>query len=249
MKNKINLVTFSNTGIVRERNEDIVFVNSQNHLFGVCDGMGGLKYGKKAAEIVGEYFQSYNLIEKSVEQEMQFSEEEIIKDIICDIDYKIGFQNYPWYTRYGCTLCGVWIINDLEAIIFNVGDSRCYIYRDNFWEGELLTKDHNQASEIYNKGAKAANHDIESGKHILTKFIGNFEDNEPEICRVKYHVGDRFLICTDGLYNEVQKKEMDEIMYNKSCRNIMEIGSDLMTKAIVAGGKDNISLVLIDFME
>ena len=249
MERRISVATLSNIGAVRERNEDTIFVNSKLHLFGVCDGMGGLKYGKEAAEMVSEFFQQSNLVSEYATQASALSEEEIIKEIISDINQNISFHNYSWYVRYGCTLCGVWFINDDDAVVFSLGDSRCYILRNNIDESVLLTKDHNQAAELCAENRNDIDLDNEKGKNILTKYIGNLEDNAPFVCRVNYHIGDRFLICTDGLYNEVEKKEIDNILYNNTHRDIEDICGLLVEKAISNGGHDNISTVLINIIE
>lgn len=249
MENKINLAIHSSTGIVRERNEDAVFVNMKNHLLGVCDGMGGLKYGKDAAEIVSEYFQQNGLIDEFLAQNSQMKEEQIIQELIYDINQRIAFHNYSWYVRYGCTLCGIWIVNDKEAIIFNLGDSRCYFFKNDSVEGEILTRDHNRAAELKIGNNNKTSPDNKNGKNILTKYIGNLGENEPCIYRVAFQKGDRFLICTDGLYNELQKTEIDTIIYNNTHRDIGEVGSLLVDKSIAAGGRDNVTVLLIEFVE
>ena len=240
------MAILSDTGAIRESNEDAVFVNSKNYLFGVCDGMGGLKYGKRTAEMVSEYFQQYSLIDEYIGSNPCMSEEEIIQEVICDIDEKISFYNYPWYVRYGCTLCGIWIVNDHEALVFNLGDSRCYSFKYNSQVSEILTKDHNLAAEMNNGDEKAMGPDSENGKNILTKYIGNPENNKPYIQRVNYRQGDRFLICTDGLYNELQKKEIERIIYNHARGDIDEASTLLVDNSIAAGGRDNVSVVLIE---
>lgn len=246
---KFNLAIHSNAGVVRERNEDTVFLNPKNHLLGVCDGMGGLKYGKDAAEIVRDYFQQNNLIDEFLTQNSQMPEEHIIQELIYDINQRIAFHNYPWYVRYGCTLCGIWIVNDKEAIIFNLGDSRCYLFKNDSVEGELLTRDHNRATELQIGNNNNAFADNKNGKNILTKYIGNLGDNEPCIYRVGFQQGDRFLICTDGLYNELQKTEIDKIIYSNIHRDIREVGALLVETSIAAGGRDNVTVVLIEFVE
>lgn len=248
---KYNVAALSRTGIVRERNEDKIFINSKIRLFGVCDGMGGLKYGKETAEMVSEYFRQHSLIDDSVISYSKISKEQVIQEIILDIDQRIAFRNYSWYVRYGCTLCGVWIINNHEAMIFNLGDSRCYIFKSNAQEGKLLTRDHNQASELCNENetVSISNSQNALGKNILTKYIGNPGSNEPDIIKVNYQNGDRFLICTDGLYNELQEKEIDNIMYNYGHKDITETSKNLVEESIVAGGRDNISVVLIEFKD
>ncbi len=248
MNRRINVATFSSTGIVRERNEDTIFVNSKNLLFGVCDGMGGLKYGKKAAELVSEYFQQCSMIDNNDVSQMEIPEEQVIQEMIYDINQRIAFNNYPWYVRYGCALCGIWIVSDNDAIVFNLGDSRCYIFKYNSQEGELLTRDHNRASELKNKNVTDGNFDNKIERNILTKYIGKIEENEPNICKVSFRQGDRFLICTDGLYNELSKKQIENILYNHEYRDIEEVGRILVKKSIAAGGRDNISVVLIDII-
>ena len=249
MERIINVATLSSTGTVRERNEDTIFVNSKNYLFGVCDGMGGLKYGKKTAEMVSEYFEQLGLIEECTGSNSQTSEEQIMKEIICNIDQKIAFYNYPWYVRFGCTLCGICVLNDHEAIVFNLGDSRCYSFKNNSQESEIITSDHNLAAESRKGNEQITDPDLEKGKNILTKYIGNPEDNEPYISRVNYQCGDRFLLCTDGLYNELPKKEIDKIVYNYAHKDINEASTLLVDNSIAAGGRDNVTVVLIDIIE
>ena len=238
MERIINVATLSSTGTVRERNEDTIFVNSKNYLFGVCDGMGGLKYGKKTAEMVSEYFEQLGLIEECTGSNSQTSEEQIMKEIICNIDQKIAFYNYPWYVRFGCTLCGIWVLNDHEAIVFNLGDSRCYSFKNNSQESEIITSDHNLAAESRKGNEQITDPDLEKGKEQI-KMIR-------ESCKINIAILDRI---EKEIHEGMPTSEIDKIVYNYAHKDINEASTLLVDNSIAAGGRDNVTVVLIDIIE
>lgn len=249
MSGRINVVTYTDIGKKRERNEDKIFVNYSLQLFGLCDGMGGLKYGKEAADLVAHYFSRSDIFEyKDTGNIINTDSINMLKNAISNINQKIGFKNYEWYVRYGCTLCGIWFVNEHQALVFNLGDSRCYIYRNKETVLERITNDHNQAQQLFDSKKSITAEEMNCARHILTRYVGKLHDDEPDIFQVNFQSGDRFLVCTDGLYIEVPEKELQYIMYNNSRKEIFEFGDVFIEKALNHGGRDNISLVILEPM-
>lgn len=246
MKESINAVAYTHIGYKRERNDDAFFINYTWKFFGVCDGIGGIKYGKKTAELAADYFNGNVFEFEGEEKDLDLPPDQLLKKVIDRLDQLIGLKNYEWYVRYGCTLCGIWIVDKAHAFVFNLGDSRCYVYRKNEKVLEKLTEDHNMAEAILKKERSAGDMELRQARHILTKYIGNLYDNEPEIISIDYQMGDRFLICTDGLYSEVSEKELYNIMYNYEHKEISKVGDLFIQRALESGGNDNITLVIIE---
>lgn len=242
---RIEAVAYTDIGYVREQNEDTAFINSQANIYGVCDGIGGLEHGKDAAEMVREFFLNNNLSEKLSDS----SSDQALLDAISDIDQEVGFRNFSWYVQYGCTLCGVWIKNENQVTVFHLGDSRCYIWRKNSHHLELITRDHNLAQDGLETNKKAFLGKKECRQNIITRYIGNPNGNTVDFLHLKLAVGDRILLCTDGLYNAVSEKEMKMILYNNMRRQVTEFGQEFIKAALDAGGNDNITLLMLDIME
>ncbi len=146
----------------------------------------------------------------------------------------------------GTTLAAVALVNeddhDLLALV-NVGDSRVYRFHD----GELsqITTDHSLAEEMVKTGeltsAEAAVH---PHRHILTRALGVSADVSVDLWRIQPARGDRFLLCSDGLTNELGESEIAEVLASVS--DPREAADLLVRAARSHGGSDNITVVVVD---
>lgn len=206
-------------------------------LFSVCDGMGGTKLGEEAS------FEAVNML--SEQDGGNFSENlnSYIKKVnnkICEIAQKTGKST-------GTTFVSLYI-DDQFAEIANIGDSRCYMYRDGYIK--QITRDHTEAQAMVEDGMLDANKAKSSAAfHILTQHLGIDENElvlEPDITRTRLHNDDIFLLCSDGLTDMLDDAEIAYVI--RSGGDLKKIADMLVKKALEAGGHDNITLVIVKIL-
>ena len=140
----------------------------------------------------------------------------------------------------GTTLTVIWPA-EKEMIIGQIGDSRAYLLRD----GELtqITDDHSMVADMVRKGVlteeQAACHPM---RNYITRAVGTEENIEIDLKKHDRKQGDRWLICSDGLYGMINRTQLLEIMKTD---DLEKTADDLLQAAMQGGGKDNISLILL----
>ena len=133
-------------------------------------------------------------------------------------------------------------IVDLVLQVANVGDSRLYVISD---ELRQITNDHSYVEEMIKVGSldrqSARNH---PQKNIITRAIGADDEIEPDFFTVKLKKGQKVLMCSDGLTNMIEDDDIFKII--KESKSLEEAGLNLVRTANDNGGKDNVSVILID---
>jgi PPM family protein phosphatase len=227
----------TDTGLVRSVNQDLA-VESSN-LFAVADGMGGHAGGEVAAQmavdtlgvVFGRQPTAVGLSEAVVEANSAVWEHSL---------------EHPELRGMGTTLTAVGLVqedgHDVLALV-NVGDSRSYRLHDG--QMTLLTTDHSVAEEMVRSGElterEAAVH---PQRHILTRALGVSSDVAVDFWRLQPVRGDRYLLCSDGLTNELEDEQIAQVL--TSVGDPRE-ASDLLVRAARAhGGSDNITVIVID---
>lgn len=251
----IRYAAVSHPGKVRFRNEDNFRVDSfyrkdvtvhemsqsgkakpSRFLAAVCDGMGGEADGETASLLAVE-----GLLPRSFKELPACALEDI---------RAANLRLCQYITQHGGIRCGSTLaalyIDAGQAVCCNVGDSRVYLFRD----GQLtqLTKDHSRAQQMVDMGIltpeKAR---LSSARHELTQHLGIFEEEmviEPWIAPpVALISGDRFLLCSDGLTDMVQDTEITQILSGPGSPK--EQADRLLEQALCAGGRDNITILLL----
>jgi protein phosphatase len=131
------------------------------------------------------------------------------------------------------------LLRDNKAFIGNIGDSRAYILRD----GNLqkITEDHTYVNELLRHGR--INKEEAEGhpkKHMITRALGSQAKIEPDYYQLEVIKGDRILLCTDGLYNEVDEKDICRLMLEND--DLVQLVQSLIKMACHNGGRDNITV-------
>lgn len=217
---------------------EIQISDSELHVFAVADGMGGEAYGDLASYIVVKNM-------KTIEARTHDCLSNFVRTAnreICDEIIAHGGS------RMGSTLALVAIENG-DATLLNIGDSRIYLYRSS----KLLqiSVDHTTVGQMVKMGILTE----EQGKkhprrHELTQHLGIFEDEmiiEPYITTGSFIAGDVVLLCSDGLTDMLENQEMESII-NENI-SLEEKTKKMFNAAMNAGGKDNITAMLIEFFE
>jgi len=254
----ISSIAASNVGNVRENNEDNFFINgktldlsiqgtvierdeSSRGLFAVCDGMGGEASGEVASAIAVNTLQEY--YKKMRTQETQIDETigryaDNANALICAEIEKNGGK------RMGTTFAVLYIKDNL-ACVYNIGDSRVYLLRNN--QLIQISQDHTQIKRLVDMGILTAEKAREHPeRHKLTQHLGIFPEEmviEPFIAEpITIMENDTFLLCSDGLSDMLDDKEIEEIMISNS--KPADVSSKLMDAALENGGKDNITIII-----
>lgn len=237
----------SDIGKKRNENQDKIYVvdaDSDIKLFIVADGMGGANAGSVASSEAVGFVKKYILENIDKTNLTRETIEELIRKAMFDANnfvYKESKENIE-YAGMGTTLITV-IAYKNKIYIGHIGDSRVYRIRKNVIR--QLTKDQSYVQALVDNGSitkeEAQNH---PQKNVLLKVLGCEKNVEPDIITKGFLKEDIILICTDGLTNMVDTKEIyDMVIANKD--DVKLACQKLVNEANENGGYDNISVVLI----
>jgi serine/threonine protein phosphatase PrpC len=243
---QIRYGTGTSRGRVREQNEDsftvIECLEKDFIVFAVADGMGGMDYGDLASatavEVLKDKSSGCEGFGKTI-NEVRESFRLLFSRINIDIINKSNDRESVAGMGTTMSMCCIdrnWIN------IGHIGDSRIYMTRD----GKImqLTKDHSYVENLVDTGKitreQAKTH---PDKNIITKALGLDMVVEPDYCREKIEAGDRILLCSDGLTNELDDSEILKIIEDE---NEPETAvKKLLEKANESGGRDNVTALLV----
>ena len=239
------LKTFSITDIGRKRklNQDYVYTSEQPvgslpNLFIVADGMGGHNAGDYASKVTVE-----TIVEKikvSTETERTHILEEAI--VAANTLIRAKARESADLKGMGTTVV-VATCEGNRLCVANVGDSRLYVA--NRKEIRQITKDHSWVAEMVRRGGlgreEARNH---PDRNIITRAIGADDTVKVDFFTVQLKEDDLILMCTDGLTNMLEDEEIRMIL--DGARDMVEKAEELVEAANERGGRDNISVILID---
>lgn len=242
----------TSTGKVRENNEDNVHLLSRDQfvLAIVADGMGGAAAGEEASRIaVNTIHEDLAAPDYSDYQKYHAMEEEVLAELIRDAIRSANINivqkaiNSPALKGMGTTLT-LAVIRETHVVVAHVGDSRAYsVSKD---EGEItqITSDHSFVEALVSAGhitrEEAEDHPM---KNVLYRALGQSEDVDIDVYYQNLYVGDRMVLCSDGLTRHVKSHEIAEIVL---AEDDPEVSSQkLIDLANQRGGEDNISVVVI----
>lgn len=232
----------SDTGRVRTGNEDFVLAAGQ--LFAVADGMGGHSGGEIASHLAIEtvmriYDEGGRHTTDALVEAVQLANDALVARAIVEPDLK----------GMGTTLCAMALVDgDDQPVIgvINVGDSRLYLLKQG--ELEQITEDHSLVATLERQGrlskAEAAVH---PQRNIITRALGIDQKVMVDSWEIVPFVGDRYLVCSDGLFNEVDDAKIAATM--RRLADPSEAAHELVRLANEGGGRDNISCVVVDVVD
>lgn len=237
-------------GRVRKHNEDSFLIDKKRNLFIVADGMGGHAAGDVASQMATKEFREAVLedtaigaaIETQAAKEQRgsilFGLEGAVQRA-CSAVFKTGEAD-PAKRGMGTTLDALLIVGH-RGFIAHVGDSRVYLYR----QGAVhqLTEDHSVMNELRRRG-KMSREQIEAldYKNAVTRAIGVYQSVEPDVFDFDVLPGDRFLLCSDGLYEYFEEHELGRLFAETPEE---ELSEKLVALANERGGKDNITALTV----
>lgn len=251
LKGVLDVAGRTDTGRVRSHNEDHIDYDIQIGLIVLADGMGGYKGGEVASAIavhtIVDNLKSTipTLKPGEVDDETGYSLESLAarQSIIAanETIYKTS-QSQPQYQGMGTTVVmGIFYNNQIT--IAHVGDSRMYRYRES--KLEQVTVDHTLLQELVDRGFYSREEARESlNKNLVTRALGIETTVAVDIHEDKVLPGDIYLLCSDGLCDMVDDKDIHSII-NTYSDNLDKTADQLIYKANENGGKDNVSVLLV----
>lgn len=232
----------TDVGMVRNDNQDYFYfttepVGNLRNLFIVADGMGGHRAGDMASRFTVETFVS---LVKSYEYTDTVT---LLTEAVTQVNTLLlkKAKESEDYEGMGTTLVAATIEGNTLKVA-NVGDSRLYLVGDDICQ---VTRDHSLVEEMVLRGQlekeEAKNH---VNKNIITRAIGAGETVTPELFSVDLDPGVKILMCSDGLTNMLDDNRIEH--YVKEAGSVDEAVNELIVAANNAGGKDNVTALLID---
>jgi serine/threonine protein phosphatase PrpC len=245
---RVNGFGVTDPGLVRDNNEDCILVDDTLGLYVVCDGMGGHAAGEVASSVALRAIQNKIARRHEELRSLQASGKlafTIIRDVIryaCAAVYYHSAE-HPRYRGMGTTTT-MMLVQGSRAIVGHVGDSRLYLFR----RGVLtqMTRDHTLGQDLLDSG-ELSESDLHrhSQAGALTRAVGVYEDVEVDTFQFELLLGDRVLLCSDGLYDAIP-----EVSRYVSLLAPPEPAGDAPQKLVAlanreGGGPDNISALVI----
>jgi Serine/threonine protein phosphatase len=235
----LSWAAMSDKGYRRTVNEDSLLARSP--IFAVADGMGGHSAGDFAsaavvtrlAEQVGSDFVDARRVNGA------------LRAAVDDMSRGVGKTDLGT----GTTVTGVALTMEEGApcwLVFNIGDSRVYQLAD----GELsqLTTDHSIVQELLDAGAiTPAEAEVHPHSNVITRAVGFNEDPVPDFSLVPIESGARLLVCSDGLTKELTEHGIRHFL--GSGETVHEAAGALMDAALGNGGRDNVTVIVLEVLE
>lgn len=229
----------SDVGMVRNLNEDsLCYHECEDYcIYVVADGMGGHNAGEVASKMAAEGIVEYikiNFYNEGCSDILKKAIEKVNTDIY------IHSMKEKKLSGMGTTVTAALVVNN-KIIVANVGDSSCLAAK-----GDSLvkiTKDHSLVQELVDLGTitevEAANH---PRKNIITRAVGTSDFVDVDIFVINEDAYDIYLLCSDGLTNELTKEEIVSTINEE--KNPVTICNKLVNLAKYKGGRDNITVLL-----
>jgi protein phosphatase len=227
-----SIASRTDVGRVRKSNQDALIIGEG--IAGVADGMGGHNGGEIAS---GE-------TRDGILRELQGKtpDRQVLEEAVKKVNLEVWERQEKdaALTGMGTTLTLLWP-GEKEMLIAQVGDSRAYLIRDG--KMRQVTEDHSLVGDMVRRGVlteeQAACHPM---RNYITRAVGTEDAIEVDLYCEERKKGDRWLICSDGLYSQITKTALEEAAQTED----PETAADrLLQAALEGGGKDNITLILM----
>jgi serine/threonine protein phosphatase PrpC len=232
---KLKAASRTETGHVRRRNEDALL--RSDALAAVADGMGGHPGGDVAAKLAVALLQAA-FTGRSADE----------------LAAAVRAANRAIWERaqagdglagMGSTVCAIGLVDDGSLAVVHVGDSRAYLSRDG--ELTLLTQDHSVTGELVRRGTLS---EVEARAHphrsVLTRVLGVGPDVEIDSSCHRVRAGDRLLLCTDGLFNEIPPDDLAAAMAMDD--DVRAVADHLVDYTLTGDAPDNVSVVVLELV-
>lgn len=241
----MKFVAKTDIGTLRNTNEDSYFIDENNRIFAIADGMSGHARGDIASNIALQVFEEWVAeTPVPVSDLAPIKRIEILEKLAVEANrqvYTMG-QDSNQYHRMGTTLTAGFVTPSYLAFV-HVGDSRLYVLHDNALA--QITTDDSLVQKMIEKGEITPQEGrIHTKRNIITQAVGLSEEVVLSADVYPLARGDIILACTDGLHDLIiDDEETRKIIVNAS--SLEEASEELISKALAYGGTDNITVILV----
>ena len=235
----------SDRGLIRKKNEESWVALPEQGLFIVAEGICGIPGGDIAKKLVVDVLPP--LLAQRINDPQALGMSEIIlrlKQALCDLSNRLHkeSQNKPEYEGMGATVAMA-LLTEQHVFIAHLGDSRAYMLRGTILQ--QLTNDHTLVHHLLmTKAIKQDEVENHPGKNQLVQYVGMTMPPNPDVICVPRVKGERLFICSDGLTNMLSKLEITKFLSQFSTPE--QICNAMIMAANMAGGRDNITVLLVD---
>lgn len=234
----MKVVGISDTGRVRQKNEDRYLIDESLGVLVVCDGMGGHRGGDVASNL------AIRIIKEGLEKSDNKDVCHLIEQSILEANrviWQSGHENPEWY-EMGTTVTAA-VLGGNQLTVYHVGDSRLYIIGSNHIR--QVTNDHTLAKQMLADGLLAPS-EIRGNpyNHILTRALGVEDTVIVDTFNESITSGEYILLCSDGLSDMLEDKVIMEIVTQEN-QDINKAAQGLVKRALEKGGFDNITVLLL----
>lgn len=229
----------THVGRVRKHNEDACLELNDLGLWVIADGMGGHTAGDFASQLI------VSELQKIAPPASLGNFLDDVRAVLNTVNHVLTEEASRRQTQLIGSTVAVLLAYKTHCVSIWAGDSRIYLYRD----GRLrqLTHDHSQVEELIARGLlhrkDAKNHPM---SNAITRAIGVSSHLELDSEMIEVQPGDTFMLCSDGLYNEVSVKKIEKVLANENCSDAAE---QLLEAALQHGARDNVTLIVVHTTE
>jgi protein phosphatase len=235
----------TDVGQKRKQNEDSFLCDVASRLFIVADGMGGRTLGETASKVVVTLFPL--MLKEGLAALLMMTSDailDVLEETLCRLSHELyeQSQKVPALKGLGATAAALYIHGDTAYIAY-AGDSRIYVLRDD--DLIQVTEDQTTAAALVKLGELtpevAEHHPL---RHALEEYIGKEGHLNPGLHYEKVQMGDRWLLCSDGLTKGVTEEMIEDILLHhptpeNTCQTLIATAKDV-------DGTDNITAIVID---
>ncbi len=233
----------SDPGLLRSSNQDDYYIDPEGRFFMVADGMGGYAGGEEASRLataaikayLNEYWHSETAMAVLLERALYQANEAILEDQ----------RQHPERADMGTTIVVVTFRSrDSQPWCAHVGDSRLYRLRGD--DLEQITEDHTWIAKAIRAGEVSPDHSrSHPWRHVLSQCLGRDDLDEIDIQPIQVQTGDRLLLCSDGLTEELPDSLIASHLTSiPACE---AAAAALVSSAKQRGGRDNITVVVVNY--
>jgi len=223
-------------GNVRRLNEDAVLDRSESGLWMVADGMGGHEAGDYASQAIAaalgtiEFKPQHKLVDRI----------DVVEDVLLEVNTRLhDYGN----TRFAGATVGSTVVVFIAAGDYGValwaGDSRLYRFRAG--RLEQVTRDHNPLSDLLDVGDVTEAEALTADTNVITRAVGGHGPLHIDVVVFDVEAGDRFLLCSDGLYRELAQADIEARLEGE----LDEVADQLMRTCLSGLAQDNVSFVVV----
>ncbi|HEX9024271.1 MAG TPA: protein phosphatase 2C domain-containing protein [Geobacteraceae bacterium] len=231
----------SDTGRVRENNEDSILSDPRQGIFLLADGMGGHEGGEVASALAVEAAHAF-LLDRLGDVSAE-GLPRLLAEALAAAHAAVSKRGLREARLAGMgTTLEIMVVREERAVICHVGDSRVYLFHQE--KLKQVTCDDNAAAWLKSHERIEDEITLRAARHILTQAVGASDEIVPEIHTIYCTPSDLFLLCSDGLTEMLSDHAIAEIIHQWH-GDLDALARALVAEANAAGGYDNVSVLLV----